>query len=154
LIIGVTLPLFASKIGQFVLCALVVFWSTTNFRQGWLDARWCHEKNERFLVDMNAGKPLMYLIYRHRWWVPMPWMLHGYMDMERGMRLLHDANHTGFARISLNWPDFDRVMVFQRGGSEAVGPHCHAKVQEGSIEIDMDPGMHVLAVLVYFEPAG
>src|SRR5262249_7705140 len=154
LIIGVTLPPLPGKVGQFLLCSLTVFWSAANFRQGWLDARWCHEKNERFLADMNAGKPLMYLIYRHRWWVPMPWMLQCYTDMERGMGWLHDANKTGFAKISLNWPDFDRVMVFQSGSSEAVGPHYHAKLEEGSIAIQMDQGMHVLSVLVYFEPTG
>jgi hypothetical protein len=154
LIIGVTLPRLTSKIGQFLLCSLIVFWSAENFRYGWLDAQWYHQKNERFLADMNAGKPLMYLIYRHRWWVPMPWTLPLYTDMERGMRSLHDANKAGFAKVNLNWPDFDRVMVFQSGGSEAVGPHYQAKLEEGSIAIHMDQGMHVLAVLVYFEPPG
>jgi hypothetical protein len=154
LIIGVTLPPLASKIGQFLLCSLAVFCSAENFKYGWLEARWCHQKNERFLADMNAGKPLMYLIYRHRWWVPMPWTALWYTEMERGMRSLHDANQTGFAKLGLNWPDFDRVMVYQRSGPEAVGPHYHAKLQEGSIAIHMDQGMHILAVLVYVEPLG
>jgi hypothetical protein len=154
LIIGVTLRPWSGKIGQLLLCSLVVFWSPQNFTQGWLDARWYHQKNERFVADMNAGKPLTYLIYRHRWWVPMPWMLPLYTDMERGMRSLHDADKTGFAKVNLNWPDFDRVTVFQRSAPEAVGPHCHAKLTEGSIAIDMDSSLHVLAVLVYFEPPG
>jgi hypothetical protein len=154
LIMGLTLPPLTAKIGRFLFCSLIVFWSADNFTHGWLDARWYHEKNERFLADMNTGKPLMYLIYRHRWWIPMPWSSYLYTDMETGMRSLHDANHTGFAKISLDWPELDRVIVFQRGNPEAVGPHYHAKVEEGSIAIHMDQGMHVLAVLAYFEPRG
>src|SRR5262249_7572676 len=153
-IIGMTPFEGAAKAAQFVLAGLILFWSPDNFHQGVMVARHVHEKNRRFLEDMSAGKPLMYVIHHHRWWVPHGWSWAAYQDMERGMRLFHDAKKPGFAQLSLDWPQVDREIVFDRLQPKAQKPGSHARSGEGSVSIRFDRPERIYAIMARFEPLG
>jgi hypothetical protein len=147
-------PAPAGKAAQFLLTGIVLFWSWDNFRDGVADARYVHEKNRRFMEDMSAGKPLMYVIHHHRWWVPQPWSLIAYNEMETGMGLLHDAGKPGFAQMSLGWPSFEPRVVFDATNRKTQGIDSHAEASEGAVSIRLGGTPRVYAILVRFEPLG
>jgi hypothetical protein len=144
----------AGKAAQFMLAALILFWSPDNIHEGVSVARRVHEKNRRFLEDMSAGKPLMYVIHHHRWWIPHGWNWSAYLEMEHGMRLFHDANRPGFAQMRLDWPQVDQEIVFDRLHPKAQKPGNYARSGDGSVSIRFDRPKRIYAIMVRFEPLG
>src|SRR5262249_15651372 len=113
-----------------------------------------HEKNRRFLEDMSAGKPLMYVIHHHRWWVPHAWSWSAYSDMERGLRLFHDAKRPAFAQLAPDWPQVDQEIMFDQRQPTVQKAGRRARPGEGSVSIRFDKPERVYAIMVRFEPLG
>jgi hypothetical protein len=143
-----------SKAVQFLLAALVLLWSPDNLREGVVLARHMHEKNRRFLQDMNAGKPLMYVIHHHRWWVPHGWSWSAYLEMKRGMELFHDAKWPAFAQMRLDWPEVNQEIVFEGPHARSQKPGSHSQSGEGQVSIRLDRPRRIYAIMVRFAPIG
>jgi hypothetical protein len=152
LVVGMEPIGWVGKLAQFTIAGLVLLWSPDNFHEGVVAARHVHEKNRRFLEDMSAGKPLMYVIHHHRWWVPHGWSWSAYLDMQQGMRLMHDAKRPGFAQLSLDWPEVNQEIVYDRLHSKAQKPGSHSR--PGSLSVRFDRPERIYAIMVRFEALG
>jgi hypothetical protein len=163
LIAGEYLDPRARTIAQFGLAAVIVACTPVNYEQGFEDARLGRLLGTRFLADVQAGKPLPYVLHRNQWMIPgwdgPAFNSLAYLDADSGLRLLHDAGVPNFVNLRVDLPPSDLELVYSAGArpKETSAPAKNiepalaaqeAQDRPGSFSIELKRPQRVRAILV------
>jgi hypothetical protein len=150
LVAGESLSSRLGTIVQFGLAAVLVACLPVNYEQGLRDARLGSLLGSRFLADVEAGKPLAYVLHRNQWLIPSwdgpAYNSEAYLHADTGLRLLHQEGVPNFANLRVDLPPSEMIIVYRPDAKQTVASR-RGQEGPGSFSIDLERPQKVRAIL-------